>query len=63
VSKMTADKAIEYLDIVLKAHPRLTPGDFGQAIKLGQEALKRIQYARQHRFTETISPLPGEDPQ
>jgi len=47
---MTADKAIEYIDIVLEAHPRLRPGDFGQAVKLGQEALKRLQFMRQNLF-------------
>ena len=60
---MTADKAIEYVDIVLKAHPRLRPGDFGQAVALGQEALKRLQFMRQNLFPFTQPPLPGEDPQ
>ncbi|MBA7588670.1 hypothetical protein ES708_30735 [subsurface metagenome] len=58
---MTADKAIEYIDIVLKAHPRLRPGDFGQAVKLGQEALKRLQFMRQNLFPFTQPLLPGED--
>jgi hypothetical protein len=40
---MTRSKAIEYLDVVLKAHPRLRPGDFGQAVKLGEEALAYIE--------------------
>ncbi len=60
---LTLDKAIEYLDIVLKTHPRLRPGDFGQAVKLGQEALKRLQFMRQNLVPFTQPPLPGEDPQ
>ncbi len=59
----TLDKAIEYLDIVLKSHPRLRPGDFGQSVKLGQEALKRLQFLRLNLVPFTQPPLPGEDPE
>ncbi|MBA7546617.1 hypothetical protein ES705_39009 [subsurface metagenome] len=57
---MTIDKAIEYLDIVLKAHPRLRPGDFGLAVQLGKEALKRVQLHRKDHFSSYPTLLPGE---
>ncbi len=60
---ITADRAIEYLDIVLEAHPRLRPDDFGQSVKLGQEALKRLQFMRQNLFPFTQPLLPGESSQ
>jgi len=60
---MTADKATEYLDIILKAHPRLRPGDFGQAVNLGREALKEVVRLRSHKEFHVLDLLPGEDPQ
>ncbi|MBA7570670.1 hypothetical protein ES708_12423 [subsurface metagenome] len=60
---MTIDKAIEYLDVVLKAHPRLRPGDFGQAVKLGQEALKRVKAEESQFDLDLRNLLPGEDPE
>jgi hypothetical protein len=57
---MTVDKALEYLDIVLKAHPRLRPGDFGLAVQLGKEALKRIQTQRAQYPEISSRLLPGE---
>ena len=59
---MTIPKAIEYLDIVLKAHPRLRPGDFGQAVQLGKEALERIVYLRKDMDCPHWMTLPSEDP-
>ena len=59
---MTPAKAIEYLDIVLKAHPRLRPGVFGQAVQMGKEALERIQVGRNNPGSKWNEPLPGEDP-
>ena len=60
---MIRSKAIEYLDIVLKSHPRLRPGDFGQAVKLGQEALMYIEKWQIQLVEEGFSPLPGENSQ
>jgi len=57
---MTIDKAIEYLDIVLKAHPHLQPGDFGQAVQLGKEALKRIRNQRVNPDLKLETLLLGE---
>jgi hypothetical protein len=57
---MNIDKAIEYLDIVLKAHPRLRPGDFGLAVQLGKEALKAVKDARAINSFTPIQSLPGE---
>ncbi len=58
---MTLDKAIQYLDIVLNDHPHLRPADFGQAVKLGQEALKRIKESRTPESINPHLPIPGED--
>ena len=60
---MTADKAVEYLDVVLKAHQSLRPGDFGQAVKLGQEALAELVRLRKTIPILKYTLLPGEDPQ
>jgi len=60
---MTRPKAIEYLDIVLDAHPRLRPGVFGQSVELGKEALEYIQKWHDQLIEEGFSPLPGEDPE
>ncbi|GAI62615.1 unnamed protein product [marine sediment metagenome] len=60
---MTAAKATEYLDIVLKAHPRLSPGDFGQAVKLGQEALAELVRLRKVIPILKDTLLPGETPE
>ena len=57
---MTIDEAIKRLSGLLEVEVLDTSVEEPDAIKLGIEALKRIQYARQHCFTETISPLPGE---
>ncbi|GAI96104.1 unnamed protein product [marine sediment metagenome] len=59
---MTAAKATEYLDTVLKAHPRLRPGDFGQAVKLGQAALAELVRLRKIIPILKDTLLPGEDP-
>ncbi len=59
---MTADKALEYLDIVLKAHPRLRPGDFGQAVKLSQEALAELLRLRKTIPILKDTLLPSETP-
>ena len=59
---MTADKAIEYLDYILKQHPLAEHGDFGQAVKLGIEALKAVAKMRHYPFPDEILQLPGEDP-
>ncbi|GAI71678.1 unnamed protein product [marine sediment metagenome] len=59
---MTAHKATEYLDTVLKAHPTLKPGDFGQAVKLGQLALAELVRLRKIIPTLKDTLLPGEDP-
>ena len=58
---MIRPKAIEYLDIVLEAHPRLRPYDFGQAVELGKKALEFIQKWHDQLIEEGFSPLPGED--
>ncbi|MBA7591290.1 hypothetical protein ES708_33442 [subsurface metagenome] len=60
---MTADKAVGYLDVVLKAHPRLRPGDFGQAVKLGQEALAELLRLRKTIPILKDTLLPSEHPQ
>ena len=57
---MTIDKAIEYLDYILKQHPRIEHADFGDAIKLGREALKRLQSARSVITLPYTALLPGE---
>ena len=63
VSTLTAHKAVEYLDVVLKAHPRLRPGDFGQAVKLGQEALAELLRLRKTIPILKDTLLPSEHPQ
>ncbi len=60
---MTADKALEYLDIVLEAHPRLRPGDFGQAVNLSREALAELVRLRKTIPILKDTLLPGEDPE
>ncbi|MBA7583280.1 hypothetical protein ES708_25221 [subsurface metagenome] len=60
---MTLDKAIEYLEYILKQHPRLEHGDFGQAVKLGRQSAKRIQNARDIGYSVPADLLPGEDPE
>ncbi|MBA7577362.1 hypothetical protein ES708_19213 [subsurface metagenome] len=62
VSTLTSEKAVEYLDVVLKAHSRLRPGDFGQAVKLGQEALAELLRLRKTIPILKDTLLPGEDP-
>ncbi|MBA7524035.1 hypothetical protein ES705_16172 [subsurface metagenome] len=62
VSTLTSDKAVEYLDVVLEAHPRLRPGDFGQAVKLGQEALAELLRLRKTIPILKDTLLPSEDP-
>ncbi len=58
---MTADKAIEYLDYILKEHPRIKSADFGSAIKLGIEALKFTKNLRDTNYITKLHLLPGED--
>jgi len=60
---MTLSKAIDYLDYLLKQHPRIEHADFGNAIKLGREALQRIEVGRNNPGTHWTDPLPGEDPE
>jgi hypothetical protein len=60
---MTLDKAIEYLDYILKQHPHIESADFGNAIKLGIEALKAVAKMRHYPFPDEILQLPGEDPE
>ncbi|MBA7573305.1 hypothetical protein ES708_15101 [subsurface metagenome] len=60
---MTSKKALEYLDCVLEAHPRLRPGDFGQAVRLGQEALAELVRLRKAIPILKDTLLPGEDPE
>ena len=57
---MTLDKAIEYLDYILKEHPRIESADFGSAIKLGREALKEIHRERIGEILFIGEQLPGE---
>ncbi len=57
---MTLDQAIKYLDFILKEHPHLRHGDFGQAVHLGVEALKRVQAIRGPNAIKFWQPLPGE---
>ena len=57
---MTIDKAIEYLDYILKQHPRIEHADFGDAIKLGIEALKGIKKVRKTFEPYVTALLPGE---
>jgi len=61
--QMTADKATGYLDYLLKQHPRIEHADFGDAIKLGREALKEVVRLRSHKEFHVLDLLPGEDPQ
>lgn len=58
---MTLDKAIEYLTYLLKEHPRIESADFGSAIKLGIEALNRLQVFRNVAYLPATRLLPGED--
>ena len=60
---MTRPKAIEYLDVVLEAHPSLANQEFGKAVGLGQAALEYIEKWRDQLLEEGFSPLPGEDPE
>lgn len=58
---MTLDKAIEFLQFLLKEHPRIESADFGSAIKLGIEALKRHRDKSHLTYAGMLEPLPGED--
>lgn len=60
---MTASKAIEYLQFLLKEHPRIEHADFGTAIKLGREALIFYQTHKSRVIPPYTLLLPGEDPE
>ena len=60
---MKPPKAIEYLDYILKEHPRIESADFGSAIKLGTEALAAIVKWRADHDDDILLHLPSEDPQ
>ena len=60
---MTASKAIEYLVYILKQHPHIESADFGSAIKLGTEAIKRLELCRSKGEIYSMKLLPGEDPE
>ena len=58
---MTIDKAIEILNHILRATPLRYDPDQKDAIKLGIEALNRIQACRKVIDIPYNKPLPGED--
>jgi len=60
---MTLAKAIEFLQFLLKEHPRIESADFGSAIKLGIEALKEFECLREDCAFIRNKLLPGEDSQ
>jgi hypothetical protein len=57
---MTIDEAIKLLEIELAPFVTLSTHGTKDAIKLGIEALKRIQRQRKDLFTNEIKLLPGE---
>ncbi len=59
---MKLEKAIEILEDIIHYVEPGDPPEEHQAVKLGIEALKRINHARHHPYTTTISKLPGETP-
>jgi hypothetical protein len=58
---MTLDKAIEILDDLKDSGIDAGHYDAEDAIQLGIEALKRLQFMRQNLVPFTQPPLPGED--
>ncbi len=57
---MKIEKAIETNNRVLSTFDRKLGESEKEAIKLGIEALKRIQFQHKHPAPFTSSPLPGE---
>lgn len=57
---MIISKAIEILTTSYHYHFINLPPDEKDAIKLGHEALKRIQQGRLHPFNPMYTPLTGE---
>ncbi len=57
---MTIDKAIEILTAYCKGSDEAEPVDFDDTVKLGLEALKRIQRQRSVFLPGEIELLPGE---
>ena len=57
---MNIPKAIEILDDLLGEGPQYPPDDRRAAVKLGIEALRRLQQLRCSRLTWFRGPLPGE---
>jgi len=57
---MTPDKAIKIQELYLHHSDQWNHQDLDTAIKLGIEALKRLQAGRNDPFSSWIKPLPGE---
>jgi len=58
---MKLEKAIEILDLNIRQRNHRMPPDVFDALKLGKEALKRIQQYRQTSSYLSFMNLPGED--
>ena len=57
---MKLEKAIEILHDLLGEGPQFSPDDRRDAVKLGIEALKRLQDIRKSPWTTGVEILPGE---
>jgi len=57
---MTIDEAIEILELELHPSVKLSTHSSKDAVKLGIEALKRIQNSRRVWDVWNLGPLPGE---
>ena len=62
MSKITINKAIEILDEKIKYEYSAVETDEGNAVKLGQQALTRIQHIRKWADDMKGYLLPGETP-
>lgn len=59
---MKLDKAIELLTAIVQTGEYEGDPDDSDAIKLGKEALSRLQTMRSYNINQAILPLPSERP-
>lgn len=57
---MTIDKAIKILTNLGNTNPKADTRNYKQALKLGIEALKRVQEHRHYNVASSAIKLPGE---
>ncbi|MBA7570671.1 hypothetical protein ES708_12424 [subsurface metagenome] len=60
---MKASKAVEILELNALEQGSYLPPDYITALKLGIEALKRVQTHRRDHHSSYPTLLPGEDPE